>query len=158
MEVWRRLRLFFSAFEEDAIIRHPESRLRLSLELRSSVSASDAQLFEDILDRFQRAKKKISFLDLPLLIEWTERKEMALCISRIQSCDFSTSKDDIYAEACRQRLLEIADEMRRSVPSTDPDFFHLLKHRWYFAALRDEAEYLLNRLSCLCLAKNRTNS
>jgi hypothetical protein len=149
-ELHRRARLFFCAFQRDADIRYPESRLRVALELRSQLSTQDRALFENLLSRFQLARRKVSLLDLPLLVEWTERKDLAMALIEIRTClENSPEKKSPAAKICGESLLDIAELMRSSIPETDPSFWDLLKHRWKFAALRDEAHYLLDRFRSL---------
>lgn len=149
-EFQRRARLFLMAFGHDSEIRYPETRLRLALELRSQLLSADRTLFQNLLDRFARAKKKVSILDLPLLIEWSERKNLAQSLIMInQSLEALPTALTPAAQICRVRLIEIASEIRRAVPDADPKLTELLSLRWRFAALRDEAQYLIDRLRSL---------
>jgi len=151
-EIYRRVSLFFNLIQSDRDIRYPETRLRLALEMRAQLDENDFPLFKDVIERFQKAKKKISILDWPLLMEWSERKEMGLCLSKIHQHAQNDGPHSRESQACLHRLREIADEFRKSVPVFDPPFTQLVQHRWSSAALRDEAYYLLARLDALRLA------
>jgi len=151
-EIYRRTALFLQHIQSDRDIRYPETRLRLALEMRAQIDEADFPLFQDVIERFQKAKKKISILDWPLLMEWTERKEMGLCLAKIHHLAQNDAPRSRESQACLNRLREIAELFRKTVPIFDPPFFELVAHRWTSAALRDEAYYLLGRLDALRLA------
>jgi len=151
-EIYRRASLFLRLIQSDRDIRYPEARLRLALEMRAQLDEADFPLFQDVIERFQKAKKKISILDWPLLMEWSERKEMGLCLAKIHQQAQNDGPHSRETQACLNRLREIADQFRKTVPIFDPPFLQLIQHRWNSAALRDEAYYLLDRLQALRLA------
>lgn len=153
LEVARRLRCFFQELERDADLRYPEARLRYAIEIKLVLEERDLAQFADVLERFQRAKKKVSILDLPLLMEWNERKEQALCLGQIlgklRKLDGLDSDDPM-----QQRLEEIIRGIREESLSVDPSLSELIAFRWKFSALRDEARYLLSRLDSKFLANS----
>lgn len=134
----------------DFDLRHPETRRRLALELDFQLSDPDKQRFRNLIRRFQAARRIISFLDWPLLMEWNERKLQAMVLIEMSN---QLEKDASVPEhkaalisAIRSRLLDLRDKIRQNSLEETPGIWRVLKRRWKFSPIRDEALYLLERL------------
>ncbi|TVQ80938.1 MAG: hypothetical protein EA369_01205 [Bradymonadales bacterium] len=149
-EIGRRLRLFWEESKVDMDLRFPETRRRLAIELRFNLPAGDRSRFIQVIERFQRAKRSISFLDWGLLIEWNERRRQAECLSQIVHSLSSHSEEvGLGSELERRlqnRLEEILQSIRQEPLRQNPSLFESIRFRWKFVALRDEALYLRDRL------------
>jgi len=139
---------FYSDFE----LRHPETRRRLSIEISMGLVADrDQKIFQNIINRFQQARRVISFLDWPLLLDWNERRLQALCLVQIQKAlgachDLASNPLQIKIA---ERLREIQNLIRSHPIDDPPRFVDLIANRIAFSALREESSYLSSRVESL---------
>ncbi len=145
-EIFRHLREFWSHFLNDYDLRFPEGRLRRVLELDRDLSESDRNLHATFLKEMKENKDLISFLDWTLLFEWNEKWNQARTLSQIATLQ-APSHDDAVLNAAYARLKEIEQAIRSDRIDDEPSLWKLLCFRWKFAALRDEADYLISRFS-----------
>jgi hypothetical protein len=148
--VSRQISLFLQNFVLDLDLRFPEGRKRRLLEL--SLETPDQILPQDPhLKELREYRESVSFLDWPILFEWNERWQQTrmriLVHQSVHDSDFrirsSTSR---LTRGVLQRLSEIENLIRAHPLPDRPTLLELLKFRWEFSALRDEVDYLVERL------------
>jgi hypothetical protein len=160
-ELWRHLQLFYKDLTTDFDLRYPEARLRRSYEFQFLPQKGElAELIEEFSLSTGRV---ISLLDWPLLFEWNERWQQAELCAEISknletASQATSSAQDLSSTALKSKRLPEAEEVIRKCLeqiqsecrmvklSEHPDLFELIRFRWKFAALRDEASYLLKKL------------
>jgi len=151
-EIIRKWRLFWADFYNDFELRHPETRRRLSLEISIGlVEESDQKMFQNIILRFQQARRVISFLDWPLLLDWNERRLQALCLIQIQKAlgaSQSLASNPLQVKIAA-RLRDIQNLIRAKPIEDPPRFINLIANRLKFSALREESSYLSSRVESL---------
>lgn len=150
-EAHRRWRLFWKEIANDLDLRFPETRRRLALEMKQRLAERDQQSYNNVIKRFQSARRVVSAFDWPLLVEWTERKEQALSLALIEESlgtytQGSEENANVF-QSIRGRLEEIGESIRANQLARDPSLWRCLKVRWQLLPLRDEVEYLSQRLS-----------
>lgn len=150
-EIIRRLKLFWAELQHDLDLRFPDTRRRIALELRFNIPTPDRPRFSNVINRFQNAKRSISFLDWGLLMEWNERRRQAEALSQIVH-EFSLLPDsapegmEVLYTALKTRLQEILDSIRSEPLKHHPSLLTCIRYRWRYIALRDEAVYLRTRI------------
>jgi hypothetical protein len=146
-ELLRRLELFWQNFLGDFEMRHPETRRRLGLELSLKLPETDKARFKNLTRRFQSARRIISFLDWPLLFEWNERRSQAEILIRISEALKLQAVSELEISQCIQnRIRSIQELIRQTELGDHPKFQAILRSRLSFGPLRDEANYLIDRL------------
>lgn len=149
-EIWRLARLALKDCKGDFEIRFPEVRRRCSYEFEAKLPDIDKQSFEKLISRFRSAQRIVSILDYPLLLDWSERMQHAKSLISIHaglSLNQGEHPQNEIVNRMRSRLKEIQAEFRLYVFEEQPTLWTLLKVRAKFSPLRDEANYLLHRLS-----------
>jgi len=148
-EISRRLRLFWAQLVGDLDFRYPDTRRRMALELKLELAKEDQEIFQDLIDQFFQATHLVSALDWSILFHWNERYQQARLLSKVTTATKGTLPipNTELQKTIVQRLQEIEDQVRGSSLSKTPSIHDLLRFRWKFGALRDEADYLLERLS-----------
>ena len=153
-EVWRRTQTFWHDLLSDLDLRFPETRKRIALQLSLEIEDEDRNLFENLLEALEDTHQHISPFDWPMLFEWNERWLQTKMLIDIQSALKNTGKARAKeTNILRTRLKEIQNLMTTQIVSVDPSIPELLRYRWRFSPLRDEAHYLLTRLEVLSTAK-----
>lgn len=150
----RAFRLFLSTVDKDLELRFPETRKRFAIQMKKSLPPEDFAHYQNIIRRFQSAKRPVSAFDWPLLVEWNERKEQALCVALIrehlQLKAKPISQNIHLIHKIHDRLNEIVDQILSLNLPKDPRLWTSLKARWQSMFLIDEAQYLCSRLQKLC--------
>jgi len=159
-EVGRKLLLWKQAFVEDFDFRHPETRKRLSFELKDQLSSKDIGLFHKLIENFSSARRVISAFDWSILAEWNERVQQAKILIEINSVVpeniLSTGVEQPLVKEVLSRLDEIRNQCRNSMLEEYPSTSQIIAFRWQFAPLRQESRYLLNRLTYYLSQKPKT--
>lgn len=160
---WHRTwNLFFDGLEKDLELRFPETRRRFAIELKQNLQTEDAARYQNVIRRFHSAKRVVSSFDWPLLVEWNERKEQALCVAMIQDhLEVYIESDEEHAELVakfRRRLQDLKDLVVQHNLPRDPKLWLCLKTRLKLMFVRDEARYLCSRLKANCLKQTDSQS
>jgi hypothetical protein len=149
-ELRRKATLFFKNCMVDFDLRFPEGRRRRLIEL--ALESPDQNIPQDWqLEEFRSATSKISLLDWPVLLEWNERWQQIRTRLLVHQAT-NDSHYRIYSGTSKMirvalhRLAEIESLIRSKPLPENPPLLDLLVFRWKFSALRDEADYLVDRL------------
>ncbi len=152
-EIIRRFKVLWQDILLDFELRHPETRRRLAIELDLQLSEQDKQRFKNLIRRFQAARRIISFLDWPLLMEWNERKLQASTLiemTKVMDKNYQVADHKkSLGRALDRRLEELRDQIRQNSLEETPSFWRVFKRRWRFSPIRDEALYLVGRLQSI---------
>lgn len=149
---WRRFwRLWAKEIERDLELRFPETRRRFAFEIRQVLGEEEQARYQNVIRRFHSAKREVSALDWPLLVEWNERKQQALSVAMIEDhlhrhTNSIPEKSELL-ESIRARLIEIKELTVEANLPRDPSLWRCLQTRARQLPLREEAEYLCQRLS-----------
>lgn len=149
-EIRRRLRTCWDLFVEDLDLRFQESRKRRLIELALDSPEQDLPIKSQI-EEFNAQDGRISILDWIVLFEWNERWQQVRTRLRVHQAttdsDYRSKSGTSRAiRTVLQRLTEIESKIRFRPLSENPPLLELLLFRWRFSSLRNEADYLVDRL------------
>lgn len=147
LEILRKAICAYRDIASDFFLRHPETRRRYALEIRLRTPKNDLSSLENFIQQLEKSKAIISIFDWPILLEYNERRLLALCLAEmnLRCKEASTMPLSPHSLRIEEYFLLWSDEIRQDLQKDTWGFWRSLWLRWRYAALRDEINYYLKR-------------
>lgn len=147
LEILRKAICAYRDSASDFSLRYPETRRRYALEIRLRVPKDDLSSVENFIHRLEKSKAVISIFDWPLLLEYNERRLLALYLAEmnLRCKEASTMPLSPLSLRIEEYFLLWSDEIRQDLQRDPWGFWRSVWLRWRYAGLRDEINYYLTR-------------